>query len=86
MWSNSTPASVQDNFERFRAIASSTARSCFRSSSLRVDFFAFAPDDEEFDLLELFEAASAPPLLDPDCAGGERFFAAASTERTRKVN
>lgn len=65
--------------ERFRAIASSTARSCFNSSSRRVDFFAlFADDDDELDLLELFVAFSAEALL-LDAAGGDRFFVAAST-------
>lgn len=65
--------------ERFRAIASSTARSCFKSSSRRVDFFAlFADDDDELDLLELFVAFSAEVLL-LDAAGGDRFFVAAST-------
>lgn len=71
-------AAAQDSFERFRAIASSTARNCFSSSSRRVDFFAFADDDDEFDF-ELFVVLSAPALLDPDCAGGDRFLAAAST-------
>lgn len=72
--------SIQESFERFRAIASSTARNCFRSSSRRVDFFAFAADDDdddEFALVELF-ALSAAPLFVPDDAGGERFLAAAS--------
>lgn len=65
--------------ERFRAIASSTARSCFNSSSRRVDFLAFvADDDDELDLLELFVALSAADLL-LDVAGGDRFFVADST-------
>lgn len=67
--------SIQESFERFLAIASSTARNCFRSSSRRVDF---DDDDDEFALAELF-ALSAAPLFVPDDAGGERFLAAAST-------
>lgn len=73
---------IQDSLERFLAIASSTARNCFSSSSRRVDFFALAADDDEDDefvLLELFAALSLAPLLAPDDAGGERFLAAAST-------
>lgn len=73
--------SIQESFERFLAIASSTARNCFSSSSRRVDFFAFAADDdddEEFAFVELF-ALSGAPLSFPDVAGGERFLAAAST-------
>lgn len=74
--------SIQESFERFLAIASSTARNCFSSSSRLVDFFAFAADeddDDEFALLELFAIFSAAPLFVPDDAGGERFLAAAST-------
>lgn len=73
---------IQESFERFRAIASSTARSCFSSSSRRVDFFAFTADDDdddEFVLPELFAIFSAATLLVPDDVGGERFLAAAST-------
>lgn len=76
---------IQDSLERFLAMASSTARNCFSSSSRRVDFFALAADDDdddEFALLELLAALSAAlPLLGPrsDDAGGDRFLAAAST-------
>lgn len=45
-----------------------------------MDFFAFSlDDDDDFDLLELFVALSADAFEPPDGAGGDRFFAAAST-------
>lgn len=75
--------SVQVSLERFLAIASSTALSCFSSSSRRVDFLALAADEDEFDLLELFDAPSVDALPLPD-AGGDRFFAAAASTEERK--
>lgn len=66
------------SLDRLRAMASSTARNCLRSSSRRVVFFELAED--EFDLLELF-----PASIDfPSFGGGERFFDASAANRKCK--
>lgn len=57
---------------RFRAMASSTARNCLSSSSLRV-FLPFA--DDEFAWLELFDNG-ADAFTSDSC--GERFLAASA--------
>lgn len=65
-------------FCRFRAIASSTARSCFKSSSRRVVFFEFADDEDWVCAVELDDGgkftADDDDLL--STWAGDRFFSA----------
>lgn len=61
------------SFDRFRAMASSTARNCLSNSSRRVVFFEEA---DEFGWLELFDDAAG--ALASDASGGERFFGASA--------